>query len=154
LIQLVPWDPDDEEAHRHVMLEHPQVEGWIVSVVGLRDAKAYPPVKSTAALHVFAPFNTSSNSNLIDPFALASLFDGSGPAFRTPAGNVIRTGSHAWAHDLNQFGLHARGHYSTGGRDSYTLVFAMRTFLGQLLPNLDLPSTCALYSIGKTQISM
>ena len=156
LFPEVPWIPRDYEDHSHKMLRHPQFPGWVASIVGVRESCRYLPAVSTFAVHVFGPFSSNPANRLIDASELASFFDGSGAAFRTFNGDLRREGSHSWRHSLAEWGFHSRGHFSTGGRDRFDLTFAMRPIIPSFLPALDLPkfNHCALYSMGKTQISM
>ncbi len=81
---------------------------------------------------------------LLDTFEFREIFNGSGPDFFTPLGKFNKS-SHRW----NWSSETTDGSIFTGGRDWTSRQLTRDRFQGRLLPNLNLPENCRLYSVNR-----
>ncbi len=119
------------------------------------DPASGPGQDSLSAVWAFSPhryekpiFNRNASGNLLAPEKYASQFDGTGSTARTPSGTYNGV-NHTWLRGENPAFL---GSISTNQRDRFQLLFDVRGFVSNLLPDLELQPHPTLYCAERSQL--
>jgi hypothetical protein len=126
----------------HVM-KHPK---WPSATVVLAQTHTDEMAKSGYTIGLWAFLESSDE--LMDCRTYANLFNGTGNHFFTPLGHP-RGLSHVWT--CENEGKSTYGRVSKVNRDKASIEFSRERFSKELLPQLDLPDHCHLYSAITSQ---
>lgn len=135
--------PDGSLKIRTHVLTHAK---WPSATVVVAQTRSDELTKSgyTIGLWAFA----DASDELLDCSAYANLFNGTGNHFFTPSGNP-RGLPNTWTSEND--GKKILGRVSAGSRDKAYAEFSRDKFPKELLPQLNLPDQCHLYSAITSQ---